>query len=196
MSVFEAIVNHFNAHLDATSHSIESLTPYIAEAVHLFAETLTEDRKIICCTSGSAQAAGSQFCNQLLNSSNFDRPSLPALYLDPKNSLALIDNNTVDETYARQVQSFGNEGDLLFVLASTGQEKALINAIDTANNKNMHIIAITGGEHNDLSSKIPASEVNIPILGLSNTQTIGIQFLLAQMLSELIEQQLFGSIDS
>lgn len=195
MSIFEAIVNHFNAHLDASSNSIETLTPYIAEAIHLFTERLTEDNKIICCTSGSAQAAGKQFCDQLLNSATLDRPSLPALYLDTHNSIALIDHNAIDETYARQIQALGNEGDLLFLISSSGQEKTLINAINTATIKKMHIVAITAGKSNDISTKIPASEVNIPIHGLSNIQTIGIQFLLAQILAELIEQQLFGFID-
>ena len=195
MSLFEAIVNQFNAHLDATSRSIEALTPHIAEAVHLLIETLTEDRKILCCTSDHAIAAGSQFCNLLQSSPNFDRPSLPAILLEAKNVISLMENSAVDETFARQINAFANTRDLLLVISSSGNEPALLQAVDAAISKNMHIIALTGGDHSGLSDRIPSTEVNIPVTGLSSSQTTGIQFILAQMLSELIEQQLFGSAD-
>ena len=47
MSIFEAIVNHFNEHLDATSRGIESLVPYLAEASNLLSQSLIEEKKIV-----------------------------------------------------------------------------------------------------------------------------------------------------
>lgn len=195
MSIFESIVIRLNAHLDTTSRSIESLTPCIAEAVQLFTESLADNKKIICCTSGDSQPAGRQFCNQLMHSSRLERPCLPALFLDTNNIESLIRNGNNHDIFARQIQTFAHEGDILFLISSSGDEKSLINALEAASAKKMHIVACTGGNFNDLPQRIPPSEVNIGVSGLSSSQTACIQFLIAQLLSTLIEQQLFGIPD-
>ena len=198
MSIFEVIVNHFNEHLDTTSRSIEGLTPYIAEAAHLFSQTLLEEKKIICCTSGSSFAVGNQLCNNLLGKIDLERPSLPALFLAGNNAtaLSLLDNNAVDENYAKQIQALAQPDDLLFLISSSGKEPNLVKALQAAKNRQMNIVAITSGESAEISSKIGKEHVNISILGITNNQTLSLQFVIVQLLSELVEQLLFGTLNS
>lgn len=196
MSIFEAIVNHFNEHLDASSRSIETLTPYIAEAAHLFAHTLLEDKKVLCCTSGTALAVGSQFCNNLLGTTGLDRPSLPVQFLgaNTANTLALLDSNQANESYARQIHAFGQPGDLLFIISSDNRENALIQAIAAAKERQLHLVSLTCGDASDIPALISNEHVNIPLLGVSHGQALSLQFVIVQMLSDLIEQQLFGGM--
>jgi phosphoheptose isomerase len=196
MSIFESIINSFNGYINATSSCTEPLTPYIAEATHLLAATLLHEKKIFCCSSGNAFAVAQQFCADLGNSHNLQRPGLPALLLGAmqQHSLSMIDQNLQHDMYARQLQALAQEGDLLFVVSSSGQEKALLAAIHTACERNMPVITLTGGPHQEISQASGHNAVNIAIRGLSNSQTLAIQFLTAHMLSDLVEQLLFGNL--
>lgn len=194
MSIFEAIANHFNEHLDATSCSIDPLTPYIAEASHLLAQTLIEDKKILCVSSAGCAAAGQQFCQNLLGYMQFERPSLPAIYLG--NTLSLNDNCKSNEIYAKQIQALGQQGDLLVAFSSNGDEVPLLHAIASAQNRQMKIITLTAGKNQSISNATPKDQVNIPLPSATPYQAVNLHFLLAQMLAELVEQQIFGALNS
>lgn len=185
MSIFEAIVNHFNQHIDASSRSIESITPYLAEAANLLSQTLTNEHKILCVTSSHSASAGQQFCHNMLASATIERPALPAI---------LIQSNGATE--AQQVQALGQENDLLFILSSSGDEEHLSHCIDNALNRNMNIISIACGEASLISARTPKDQVHIALPGLPMHQSISLQFLIIQILSDLTEQQLFGNISS
>ncbi len=193
MSLFESIVNHFNANIDVTSRNIESLTPHIAEAIHLFIEALSENRKILVCASGDSEASGRHFCQRLFYNSQLPRPSLPALFLEAGHSNSFFEQELQNETYSRQLQSFSTNGDILLIFSTSGVETSLLKAIEYANDNNVHLVVIAGGDNNDIANAVPSSEVVIPCLGLTTIETIGLQFQLGLLLSTLIEQELFGN---
>lgn len=196
MSIFESIVNHFNDHLDITSRNIESLTPHIAEATHLFTEALLADKKIFCCTSGDSFAAGHQFCHNLLNNTGLQRPGLPALFLgsDSNSMLSMLNNHTADDIFSRKILALGNKDDVLLVISSAGNEQSLIHALAAAMEKQMPIVALISSQHADLISKISDSNVIIAIQSDTIQKIIPIQYLVSILLAALIEQQLFGAL--
>ncbi|WP_299074680.1 SIS domain-containing protein [uncultured Paraglaciecola sp.] len=196
MSIFEAIVNHFNEHIDATSRSIDSLTPYIAEATHLLAQTLTEDKKIICIAAPSCFAAGQQFCHNLLGNNTLARPALPAIFLNNSNTAAaVLSNDDHQQIHATQISALGQEGDLLLIFSFSGEEAALAHAMNAASNRQMNIVSIASGKATTIANQTPKDQVHIPMHGFNIQQSINLHFVLAQMLSELIEQQLFGNLN-
>ncbi|NRB39821.1 MAG: SIS domain-containing protein [Pseudomonadales bacterium] len=195
MSIFEAIVNQFNAHIDASSRSIDSLTPYIAEAANLLNHTLIDDKKIICAAAPNSFAAGQLFCHNLLGNVNFERPALPAIFLNNSNTAAAaLGNADSSQIHATQVSALGQAGDLLLILSFNGDEIPLLNAIDAAIRRGMKIITISSGEGNHIATRTPKDQVHIPMNGFTPLQSINLHFLLAQMLSDLVEQQLFGNL--
>ncbi|HEY9032711.1 MAG TPA: SIS domain-containing protein [Pseudomonadales bacterium] len=195
MSIFENIINGFNGYIDAISGNTEPLTPHLAEAAHLMAHTLLEERKIFCCTSGHAFAAGQQFCANLGNSQNLQRPGLPTVFLgnSQQHTLAMIDQQQSGSIYARQIQALGQPGDLLFVIATSGQEKPLLQAVQTAGEQQIACIAMAGGPHPDIHNALCSQSVNIPLRCESYGQLQAMQFLAVCLLGDLVEQLLFGT---
>ena len=195
MSIFEAIVNHFNEHIDATSRSIETLTPYIAEAANLLGQTLIADKKIICVAAPNSFAAGQQFCQNMLGNIAMERPALPAIFLENSNTAsASIANGNSSSVHASQLAAIGQPGDALLIFSFTGEESALLNTIDAAIGRGMKVISIASGEASAIAQRTPNNHVHVPMTGFSAAQSIHLHFLLAQMLSDLVEQQLFGSL--
>lgn len=198
MSIFESIVNSFNAHLDLTSQNIESLTPCIAESVHLFSAALLADKKIICCTSGDNYGTGMQFCHNLLNSTSLQRPGLPAIFLGayPSSMVAMIHSESANEIYTKPLQALSLENDVLFIISSNGNEKCLLKAVDMAHEKHMPIVTLTSNRHNELAVKHTPSDALITVQSENTSHILGIQYLISLILSELVEQQLFGTQSS
>lgn len=190
MSIFESILNNINAHIDNTSSNIETLTPHIAEAIHLFSETLLNDKKIFCCTCSNSFPAGYQFCHQLMNGTLLQRPSLPIIFLNmsPSNS----SNISVYENYSRQLSALAQRDDLFFIISNSTEDEAISNALLVAQEKSMTIVALM--PHQQASTlKIQTNNVIISINADDVQQISSLHFLLSQMLATLIEQQLFGS---
>ena len=69
-----------------------------------------------------------------------------------------------DEVFSRQVSGLGNKGDLLFVISTSGKSKNIIKAAETAKNKKIKIIALTGNKKSKLETlsniciRAPSSE--------------------------------------
>lgn len=189
MSIFETIVNHLNEHIDATSSSIESLTPYIAEAAHLCAHTLLTGNKIFTAGNKFNQAIISQLCINLQVNSAVDRPSLPIMNLE-----ANLSSFSLASSHEQQLQTFANKGDLFIAISDNGKEEELINAVSTAKQNALNIILINAGQNRKLPELIPDEMVIIQLPELSTKQAASLQFLIVQLLSELIELQLFPGL--
>jgi D-sedoheptulose 7-phosphate isomerase len=196
MSIFETILNTFNNHLENTSRNIESVTPHIAEAAHLLAESLTNEKKILCCTSSTSFAAGQQFCHNLSNSLDLQRPALPAIFLNSNSSgiLATHDNKSGNDFFAQQVHALGNKEDVLVIISSSSDEQYLIEAISAADDKGMAVVALLSNQHNAIAEKINHTNVVITLQAETSKEIINIHYFISVLLSSLIEQQLFGTV--
>ena len=191
MSIFEAIVNYFNEHIDNVSGSIETLTPYLAEAANLMSHTLIQNQKILTVSSPICFSAGHQFNTNLLSHTQLLRPALPSIFLNHAN-IANAACQSPETLFSQQVSALGHKGDLLFLLSSSGNEQALLNCIDSALQRQMNIISINTGEAQEIALNTPKDQVHIKLSSHTPMQASNIQFLVSQLLSDLVEQQLFG----
>jgi phosphoheptose isomerase len=102
---------------------------------------------------------------------------LPAISLSAHNGLITAVANDSDACliYAQQVVSYGNPGDIIIALSTSGNSKNVINAIITARAKGMIVIGLTGetggtmGPMCDLLINVPAKntafvqELHLPV---------------------------------
>ncbi|MGN1295443.1 MAG: SIS domain-containing protein [Bacilli bacterium] len=93
---------------------------------------------------------------------------LPAIALDGHQGLNTAFTNDVDNggllTYAQQVNGYGNEGDVLFGISTSGNSKNVMFAVVTAKAKGLKVIGLTGqnggelGKCADVAIKVPSTE--------------------------------------
>ena len=79
--------------------------------------------------------------------------ALPAIALTGQISLTTAFNNDVDPqmAFAQQVYGYGNEGDVLLAISTSGNAANLMYAAVTAKAKGMRVIALTGKDGGKLS---------------------------------------------
>ena len=58
--------------------------------------------------------------------------------------LAAILGKTIDEVFARQVRAFGQKGDVLVAITTSGNSPSILSAIEAANVAGLHSIALLG----------------------------------------------------
>jgi len=188
MSIFESILNNINTHIENTSGNIEALMPHIAEAIHLFTETILNDRKIICCACPNSIPSAYQFTHQMINGTTLQRPSLPAILLNsqPNNSTATDYN----DSFSRQLQALASSDDLLFIISNSPTNMAIEHAISMAQDKHMTIVALLPQQ---VAHTLKMTNNNVIMSASDSDHTSSLHFVVCQMLATLIEQQLFGN---
>jgi len=193
----ELITQHVGLHMEAISHATSENSTALQAAGQALAETLLQDGRIIACGNGTANALAQYFCTCLLNRYGQERPALPAINLgaDATTFAALCRDNRFNETFSRPLRALAKPGDLLIVLADSGQKSNLIQAIQAGHDKNMWVLALTLETERDIHALIQAGDINI-VLPPSSTGTASeVMLVLLNSLCSLVEQTLFGQHD-
>jgi D-sedoheptulose 7-phosphate isomerase len=133
---------------DATEslQSIADLEAQIAKAAELIAGGLTSGKKVLACGNGGSAADAADFCTELACRFVEDRRPYPAMNLAQGASLITATGNDYgfEEIFARQVRAFGNEGDLLIAITTTGKSKNIRRALEEAKTRKLKTISLLG----------------------------------------------------
>src|SRR5713226_362802 len=114
-----------------TLQSIVDLEPQITKAADLIADCLTRGKKVLACGNGGSAADAADFCTELACRFVEDRRPYPAMNLSQGRSLITAVGNDYgfEEIFARQVRAFGNSGDILIAISTSGKSKNIRRAI-------------------------------------------------------------------
>src|SRR5207245_3074134 len=118
----------------ATLQSIVDLEPQVTKAADLIVDCLTNGRKVLACGNGGSAADAADFCTELACRFVEDRRPYPAMNLSQGGSLitAIGNDYGFDEIFARQIRAFGNQGDVLIAISTSGKSKNIRRAIEEA----------------------------------------------------------------
>ncbi|MEL7587060.1 MAG: SIS domain-containing protein [Prolixibacteraceae bacterium] len=80
--------------------------------------------------------------------------ALPAISLTAHHALitAVANDNGADLIFAQQIMGYGNEGDLLIAITTSGNSRNVVDAAITAKAKGLTVIGLTGGSGGKLAS--------------------------------------------
>ncbi len=116
--------------------------------------------KLLFIGNGGSASDSSHIVAEFVAHFKLDRKSLPAISLTDNNALltAISNDYSFEEIFKRQLDSLGNEGDILFGLTTSGKSINIIDALEYAKELNIKTVLITG----DNSIKGYNYVVNIP----------------------------------
>ena len=142
MTTFEQAIH------DATA-TIESLRPLQAvheRAAEVVGQRLVAGGKLLVCGNGGSAADAADFATEFACRFVTDRRPYPALNLTACGSLLTATGNDYgyDEVFARQIRAFGQKGDVLVIITTSGNSTNILSAIAAANITGLHTIALLG----------------------------------------------------
>jgi len=188
---YAVIDRGFEGVVEAFEESRRRLRPVIVEAVDALVNCFGRGGKVLVCGNGGSAADAQHFTAELVGRFKIkDRPGLPAMALCADTAFLTAWSNDVgyDNVFARQVEIFGRNGDVLLGISTSGQSRNLIQAFEAARGQGMICVGLVGGNGGDLRQL-----AHVPIVvPSSTTQHIQeVQIFVLHLLCELIEQRLY-----
>jgi phosphoheptose isomerase len=118
----------------------------IREAALLIEETLLSGRKVLTCGNGGSAADSSHLATEIACRFVGDRRPYPAISLTGDGGLltATANDYSFDEVFARQVVAFGQPGDVLVALSTSGKSPNVRRALEVARDTGLKSIALLG----------------------------------------------------
>ncbi len=194
MSLQNRITTLFNNSIQTKQDSLTTLSEHIEYAAQKIVETLVNDKKLLTCGNGGSAGDAQHFSSEMLNRFERERPALPviALTTDTLTITSIANDYHFDEVFAKQIRALGQAGDALVVYTSSGNSANLLKAVNTAHDKNMTVIALTGKDGGMLAGLLNDIDIEIRVPSQSTARVQEVHLLITHCLCDLIDYQLFG----
>lgn len=172
-----------------TLQSLAALEPHISRAADVIAECLIAGNKLLVCGNGGSAADGADFCTELACRFVEDRRPYPAMNLSQGGSLLTATGNDYgfEEIFARQVRAFGNAGDVLIAISTTGKSKNIRRAIEEARDRKLKTIVLLG---RDGGAAAGTADVDLIVKGDSTARIQEAHKFILHVLCEICEARL------
>jgi D-sedoheptulose 7-phosphate isomerase len=134
----------------------------IEKAGKLLSESIKKGNKIISCGNGGSMCDAMHFAEELSGRFREDRKALPAISISDPSHLSCVGNDYgYDKVFSRFIEALGNKGDVLVAISTSGNSVNVINAINTAKEKGMNVIGLTGKDGGKMA-KLCDIEIRAP----------------------------------
>lgn len=146
--------------------------------------------KVLFCGNGGSAADAQHLAAEFSGRFYQDRDALPAEALHTNTSYltAVANDYSYEVIYARLIQGIGQKGDVLVGLSTSGNSKNIIRAFETAQNKGMLTIGLTGAGGGAMAQ---LSDILISIPSRDTPRIQEAHMLIGHIICERVEAQLF-----
>ena len=194
MALHDRILSHFQLSAQTILDTAEGLAPSIEQAARLMVHSLTQGGKIMACGNGGSAADAQRFVAQMVHRFEQERPGLAAIALTTDSStLTSIANDTAyDQVFARQVKVLGQPGDILLAISTSGNSPSVLQAVDAAHTRSVHVIALSGRSGGQLAEHLVEDDVLLCAFAESAARIQEVHLLTIHCLCDAVDSVLLG----
>ena len=167
----------------------EQFVPQIEEASKLLITSLQNGGKIMFCGNGGSASDAQHLSAELVGRYRKNRKPIASVALTTDTSVitAVSNDFSFNDIFSRQVESIGNEGDILYAISTSSKSKNVINALKIAKKLNIKTLGITGD--NDIGFR-ELCDVIISVPASRPDRIQEMHIAIGQILCEMIEIEL------
>ncbi len=172
----------------------QPLSAPVARAGALLAETLRQGGKALACGNGGSAADSQHFAAELINRFEMERAPLAAIALttDTSTLSSIANDYAFEQVFAKQIRALGRRGDVLLALSTSGNSANVIEAIRTAHEIGVRVIALTGNGGGRMAALIGPDDVHVCVPHKRTARIQEVHLLVLHCLCDAIDFQLFG----
>ena len=161
----QRILAHFQESADLKLQSANALVQPISQAIELMFGALSNGNKILACGNGGSAADCQHFAAELVGRFERERFPLPAMALTTDTSImtAVGNDYSYREIFSKQVQAFGQAGDVLLAISTSGNSANVLAAVEAALEREMRVVALTGKDGGALAKMLTDADVHINV---------------------------------
>ena len=188
----ERITGIIKASIDTKRQVLEDelLLQTINSCIHKIVLAFKNGNKVLFCGNGGSAADAQHLAAEFSGRFYTDRKALPAeaLHCNTSYLTAVANDYSFDVIYSRLIDGIGEQGDILIGLSTSGNSKNIVNAFESAKEKGMTTIGLTGmtgGQLKSLSDYL----INVPSTDTPRIQEAHI--LIGHIICQLVEEKIF-----
>ena len=95
--------------------------------------------------------------------------------------------------FSKQIRALGQPGDILLAISTSGNSGNVVQAIQAAHDRDMHVVALTGRDGGEMAALLLPDDVEIRVPSRVTARIQEVHLLAIHCLCDLIDRQLFGS---
>lgn len=185
--------NSLQAHLRVFEDLMSNEIPAIERCADLIFQTLKSGNKILICGNGGSAADAQHIAAEFVGRFEKERRGYPAIALTTDTSaLTAIGNDYgFERVFARQVEAFGQKGDCLIGISTSGNSPNITAAIMTAREIGCRTIGLSGARGTKLAGLCDAA-VLVPATRTSRIQEG--HNAIGHLWCEFVDEKLAGNI--
>jgi D-sedoheptulose 7-phosphate isomerase len=178
--------------------SIEVKNAFIASGTTEFIDALAnitrqmqDGHKMLIFGNGGSAADAQHIAAELVNRLSMQRAALPAIALTTDTSILTSIANDYDfkTIFTRQVEAFGDKGDIALAISTSGNSPNVIDAVELARHRGMITVGFLGGTGGKLKNLVD-HPVIVPSVSAQRIQETHIT--LGHIMCEWVEHALFA----
>jgi len=161
----------------------------IEQAISIFVDSFRNKGRVFSCGNGGSMCDSLHFAEELTGRYRKDRAPLPATGISEAGYITCIANDFgFDYIFLCFVEAWGQKGDTLLAISTSGNSANVIKAVEVAKSKGMKIVGLLGKDGGKLKSMVDVPLV-IPCPITDRIQEVHIKCI--HIFIEGIERELF-----
>ena len=173
----------------ATLDSLRELEKPLGAAVDALARCFSSGGKLLVCGNGGSAADAAHFATEFVIRFVAERPAYPAICLSSDGGTLTAGSNDYgfEEVFARQVAAFGQRGDVLICLTTSGSSRNIQRALEEAKARGVFTLALLG---RDGAATAGMADLDLLVRGESTARIQEAHMLLLHVLCQATEARL------
>lgn len=188
----EAIVKALNCHqktLDIALAQLKTRVAVFTEVAARLVETLRTGHKVLVAGNGGSAAEAQHFAAEFVGRFKRERSPYAVLSLTTDTSIltAVSNDYGYQDVFARQVNAFGQPGDMLIAFSTSGESENLVRAATAGRERFMTVVAVTGNRPSRLE-RLADVTVRVPVADTAIAQEL--HMIVTHILCDIAESEL------
>lgn len=196
--LLQRIQQQFIDSADLKYQCAQSLAPQVEAATQAVLASVTGGGKVLSCGNGASASAAQHFSASFIGRYERERPELAALCLSA--DAAVLTGIATDfdtrQVFSRQVRALGQAGDVLLVLSTSGNSANVLAAVEAAHEREMTVVALTGGRGGRLLQILRDTDVQICVPHEVPARVLEVHHLILHCICDGVDAQLLGLPDT
>ena len=194
MDLISRISRHFSDSAQTKLEAVELLAAPIAQAAEMMVASLVGNGRILACGNGGSAADAQHFAAELVGRFEMERQGLAAIALTTDSSImtAVANDYGFTTVFERQVRALGQSGDVLLAISTSGNSPSIVEAIRTAHDNEMSVVALTGKGGGKIGEILRDTDVHICVPAERTARIQEVHLLTVHCLCDAIDCMLLG----
>lgn len=188
------IINQMRKSIEPKNIMIED--PEYIEKIELISSKIIDayksENKVLICGNGGSAGDAQHIAGEFVSKFRLERKALPAIALHTNTSVLTSIGNDYDYgfIFERQVEAFGQKGDILIGISTSGNSENITRAFKKAKELGVTSVGLLGKdggenkEYSDISIIVPSNDT--PRIQESH-------IMIGHIICDIVEKSLFGS---